>query len=66
MWDCLSCKSENEIDPDIEEGQILECLECGAEYEVSCLDPLAFEAIDMAVVDDDDDADPDGDDDPWD
>ena len=65
MWECLSCKTENDLDPDVEEGQNLECLECGAEYEVISLDPLEFEPIDVAVLDDDS-SDPDGDDDPWD
>ena len=65
MWDCEQCGSENELDPDTEEGQIIECLECGAEYEVTGLEPLTFEELDLVDVDSDasDDADDADDDD---
>jgi lysine biosynthesis protein LysW len=57
MWECEDCGSESELDPDVEEGQIVECLECGAEYEVSCLDPLQLEVLVLPLADMDDDGD---------
>ncbi len=70
MWECTECGTENDLDPDAEEAQILDCLECGAEFEIVALDPLEltllFEAPDEVVhslegddeaVDDDDDDD---------
>jgi len=35
----------------VEEGQILECLDCGSEFEVTKLDPLTIEELDVPSVD---------------
>lgn len=51
MWECEDCGAEFELDPDVEEGQIVECLECGAEFEVRELDPLLLEALDLPLAD---------------
>ena len=64
MWECSECEVENDLDPEVEEGQIVECLECGAEFEVQALDPLELERLETADIDDDDDSS-DEDDDDW-
>lgn len=58
MWECSECSIENDLDPDAEQGQVLICLECGAEYEVLSFDPLELERLEL-VEDDDGDADAD-------
>lgn len=62
MWECPECSIENDLDPDAEEGQILICLECTAEFEISSLDPLEIERLEL-VEDDDEVTEPDWDDD---
>lgn len=52
-WECGDCGEDNDLDPDAEEGQIVECCECGAEFEITRVEPLALEAIGAG---DDDDA----------
>ena len=44
-WECSDCSEENDLDPDAEEGQIVECVECGSEYEITRVEPLALSAI---------------------
>lgn len=56
MWECDQCGAENDLDPDTEEGQIIECLECGCEFEVTELEPLTYEAL-AGQMDDSDGAD---------
>jgi len=65
MWECSECDVENDLDPDVEEEQIVICVECGAEFEVISLDPLELQMLDLVPVADDSDADADydGDDD---
>ena len=60
MWECSECDLENELDPDAEEGQIVICAECDAEFEITSFDPLDLRLLDMPVAVD---HDPDGDDD---
>ncbi len=48
MWECSECNQEHDLDPEAEEGQIVECLECGAEFEISTLDPLDLRVLDIA------------------
>jgi len=45
---------ENELDPDAEEGQIVECTECGTEFEIVRTRPLSLAPLGSS---DDDDAD---------
>jgi lysine biosynthesis protein LysW len=52
MWECPNCTNENDLDAGVEEGQILECLDCGSEFEVTKLDPLTMEELDVPAVDD--------------
>ena len=40
MAACVVCEGEIEIADDIEEGELLECPECGSELEVKSVDPL--------------------------
>jgi lysine biosynthesis protein LysW len=63
MWPCTECDLANELDPDVEEGGFVICIECGAEFTVVKLDPLKLELLEMPVAVD---ADPDGEDDAWD
>jgi lysine biosynthesis protein LysW len=58
MWECSHCGTENDLDPDTEEEQFIECLECGFEYEVTVLDPLTFKTLAVAVDVDGDASDP--------
>jgi len=63
MWECEVCGTEQEFDKNAEEGQIAECEECNAEYEILSLDPVELSQLDLAETDDDDSSD---DDDDWD
>ena len=40
---CPVCEGEVELDDDVEESEIVECAECGAELEVVSLDPPKLE-----------------------
>jgi alpha-aminoadipate carrier protein LysW len=39
MTNCPSCDAEIVFDDDAEEGEIIECPECGVELEIVSLDP---------------------------
>ncbi|GJM22578.1 MAG: hypothetical protein DHS20C15_24930 [Planctomycetota bacterium] len=54
MWECSECLIENDLDPDAEEGQILICMECDAEFEILTLEPLELERLELVEDDDDD------------
>ena len=43
MAECLECAAELELGPDLEEGEILVCPDCGVELEVMGLDPITLE-----------------------
>ena len=63
---CPECDNPLNIDvDDVEEGEIIECDECGAELEVVSSDPLELAAVDADGYDDEEDspAAPAGDDD---
>jgi len=45
MWECMECSEENDLDPDAEEGQIVECVECGTEFEIVRKEPLALSPL---------------------
>jgi len=45
MWECMECSEENDLDPDAEEGQIVECVECGTEFEIVRTEPLALSPL---------------------
>lgn len=43
MATCLECDAELDLAPDVEEGEIVVCLDCGVELEVIGLDPITLE-----------------------
>ena len=43
MTECPECAAELNLAPDVEEGEILVCPECGVELEVMSLDPITLE-----------------------
>ncbi|MGA2438950.1 MAG: hypothetical protein ABSF57_10630 [Acidobacteriaceae bacterium] len=53
---CPECDSPILIDPDeVEEGETLQCDECGMELEVVSVDPLEIAPVDIVGYDDEDD-----------
>ncbi|HVQ24775.1 MAG TPA: hypothetical protein VMV01_06350 [Planctomycetota bacterium] len=52
MWECKECSEENELDPDAEEGQIVECIECGTEFEIVKTEPLSLQPLSSSDGDD--------------
>ena len=41
MMLCPKCKSEIDVEEDeLEEGELLSCLECGGDFEVDSIEPL--------------------------
>lgn len=52
-WECAECQVDNDLDDDPEEGQIVECAECGAEFEIVAVEPLEMVALDIPESDDD-------------
>ncbi|MHC5209486.1 MAG: hypothetical protein ACYTG2_02065 [Planctomycetota bacterium] len=52
----MECSEENDLDPDAEEGQIIECIECGSEFEILKAEPLSLARLSISG---DDDGDPD-------
>ena len=61
MATCPACDANDlEVDEfDVEEGDIVNCPECGASLVVNSLSPLEFETADDEDEDDDDDEDED-------
>ena len=56
---CPECDNPLDIDvDDVEEGEIVECAECGTEIEVVSSDPLELAAVDAEGYDDEQDAAP--------
>ena len=54
---CPECDSPIVIDPDeVEEGETVQCDECGMELEVVSTDPLELAPMDESGYDDEDDA----------
>lgn len=51
MWECTECQLENDLDPDAEEGQIIGCVECSAEFEILAFEPLELKQLDIAGSD---------------
>ncbi len=42
---CPDCNEEQQLPEDAEEGDIIECAECGAELDVLSLDPIEVEVF---------------------
>jgi alpha-aminoadipate carrier protein LysW len=54
---CPECDNPLDIDvDDVEEGDIIQCDECGSDLEVVSSDPLELAAVDAEGYDDEDDA----------
>jgi alpha-aminoadipate carrier protein LysW len=43
MAQCLECAAELDLAPDVEEGEIVVCPDCGVELEVMSLEPITLE-----------------------
>ena len=43
MAECPECAAELDLSPDLEEGEILVCPDCGVELEVMSLDPVELD-----------------------
>lgn len=55
---CPECDNPLDIDvDDVEEGEIIQCDECGTDLEVVSADPLELAAVDDEGYDDEDDDD---------
>ena len=56
MPDCSECESPLDLDEEsLDEGDIVVCDECGAEYEVVAIDPLELAPVNSDDLDDEDD-----------
>lgn len=56
---CPECDNPLAIDVDeVEEGEIIQCDECGTDLEIVSADPLELAAVDNEGYDDEDEADP--------
>ena len=54
---CPECDNPLDIDvDDVEEGDVVQCAECGSDLEIVSSDPLELAAVDEAGYDDEDDA----------
>jgi alpha-aminoadipate carrier protein LysW len=54
---CPECDNPLDIDADdVEEGEIVQCDECGSDLEVVSSDPLELAPVDAEGYDDEDDA----------
>ena len=40
---CLECDAQLDLPPDVEEGEIIGCPDCGVEWEVMSVDPVTLE-----------------------
>ena len=53
---CPECDNPITVDPDeVEEGETVQCDECGTELEVVSVDPLELAPVDVAGYDDEED-----------
>lgn len=53
---CPECDNPLDIDvDDVEEGEVIQCDECGSDLEVVSSDPLELAAVDEEGYDDEDD-----------
>ncbi len=56
---CPECDNPISVDADeVEEGDTVQCDECGTELEIVSLDPLELAAVDVAGYDDEESAAP--------
>lgn len=57
---CPECDSPLDVDEELDQGETLECEECGAELEVVSTDPLELVAVEGGGYDDEDLSQPPG------
>jgi alpha-aminoadipate carrier protein LysW len=56
MPNCPECETELDIELDeVEEGDVVACVECGAEYEIVSVEPLELARVDDDFDEDDED-----------
>jgi alpha-aminoadipate/glutamate carrier protein LysW len=61
---CPECESDLDLDEDeLEEGDVVSCVECGTDFEVVTADPLELAPVSDDEDDDDEEEDDDEDDD---
>ncbi len=51
---CPECDNPLDLEDDIDQGETLQCEECGAELEVMSIDPVELVPIDESGYDDED------------
>jgi len=51
---CPECDSPIDVSEDLDQGETLECEECGAELEVVSLDPVELVSVEAEGYDDED------------
>jgi alpha-aminoadipate/glutamate carrier protein LysW len=56
MTSCPECESDLDIDvEEVEEGDVVACVECGTEYEIVGVEPLELSKIEEGIDDDEED-----------
>jgi alpha-aminoadipate/glutamate carrier protein LysW len=56
MTSCPECESQLDIDvEEVEEGDVVACVECGTEYEIVGVEPLELSKVEEGIEEDDDD-----------
>jgi alpha-aminoadipate carrier protein LysW len=54
MTSCPECESDLDIDvEEVEEGDVVACVECGTEYEIVATEPLELSKVEEGIDDDD-------------
>lgn len=52
---CPECETDLDIDPEeVEEGEIVSCIECGTDFEVVTANPLELKLVSEEEADDED------------
>ena len=56
MTRCPECENNLDIDvEEVEEGDVVACVECGTEYEIVGVEPLELSKIEEGIDDDEED-----------
>jgi alpha-aminoadipate/glutamate carrier protein LysW len=56
MTSCPECESDLDIDvEEVEEGDVVACVECGTEYEIVGVEPLELSKIEEGIDDEEED-----------
>ena len=55
MTSCPECESDLDIDvEEVEEGDVVACVECGTEYEIVGVEPLELSKVEDGIEEDED------------